>query len=130
MYLEPWALFNDRKPRPPTDRADRPGVQTASRLFWCTDARWLRQINICVTMMCVSVCANIFLHASAFWAYEKILLSQSGHRTSPTQYWSYNFLCFSLRNSIARVGQWALEKIWFRNRCIGPTISPVHTQPS
>jgi hypothetical protein len=39
----------------------------------------------------------------------------------PTQYWSYNVLCFSLHNSNARVGLWAIEKIWFRKICaLGP----------
>jgi hypothetical protein len=36
-----WALFNYRKPRPPTDWSGRPGVQTAPGLFWRTDVRWL-----------------------------------------------------------------------------------------
>jgi hypothetical protein len=34
MYdLEPWALFNYKKPRPPTDWADQPGVQTTPDHF-------------------------------------------------------------------------------------------------
>ena len=66
-------------------------------------------------MMCVSVYANIVCarfgfmgpredYAPAIWAFVLV----------PTQYWSYDFLCFSLRNSNACVGLWAIEKIWFR----------------
>ena len=35
-----------REPRPPTDWADQPGVQTAPDHFWFTVPDCLRQINI------------------------------------------------------------------------------------
>jgi hypothetical protein len=110
-----YALFNYRKPRPPTDCTGRPGVQTVPGPFWLTVPDCLCQINIWVTMMCVAVYANIVWapfdfpgpwedYAPVIWA--SVLV--------PTQYWSYDVLCFSLRNSNAHVGLWAIEKIWFR----------------
>jgi hypothetical protein len=62
MYLQPWALFNYRKPRPPTDQVHRLHWTP----IWLIVPNCLRQIIIRVMMMCVLVYANIVCARSGY----------------------------------------------------------------